>query len=81
MSPAYSPTPSTVSYSPSFSTMMEGTIAPFTIRLGSIALTVPDTEQITFAEINPSASPIFCPAGPCHPLLPVALQVLLYAEA
>ena len=33
-------------------------LPPLATRLGSTALTVPDTEQITFAEINPPASPM-----------------------
>ena len=62
-----SPTPSTVLYSPSFSTTMEGTIAPLAIRLGSMAFTVPETEAITFAEMKPPASPIFWPASTWSP--------------
>ena len=31
---------------------------PLATRLGSTALTVPDTEQMTFAEMNPPASPM-----------------------
>ena len=62
-----SPNPSTARYSPSFSTMMDMTLLPFTIMRGSIFFTLPETEQFTTAEMNPPASAIFCPTSTSSP--------------
>ena len=57
----------------SFSMMMLLTISPVTTRLGSIAFTVPDTDEKTGAETNPPASAIIWPLKTLSPLFTIGL--------
>ena len=57
--------------SPSFSITIELTFAPAGVILGSIALTVPETELKMFADTNPPASATFWPTNTWSPLLTI----------
>ena len=46
---------------------MDGTMAPFATILGSRDFTVPETELMMQADINPPGSPIFCPTNTWSP--------------
>ena len=49
-------------YCPSLSMTMQGSILPATVILGSMAFTLPETDENIGADTNASESAIFCPA-------------------